>query len=202
MAGKLIVLEGVDGCGKTTVCNKLELEGYYVCRQPRRKGIGTYIRTLQMSGELTTEPEITDEIFNTLIIADRMEQFFEKDGLVEKLKHTDVIMDRYFYSSLVYSSNTLLSEETLRDIHGRFPQPDLVLFLDVDPEVAMKRMGAREALDVYETLEYLIPRADKYKRILKETADVHIHNIDAGGTEDDVFEEVLGMVENCIHGKW
>src|SRR5690348_13914041 len=98
--GKLIVIEGIDGSGKTTsakaLVENLKKAGYDTAysKEPTDDVIGSFIREKILSGHVAISPLALQYLFN----ADRA-MHMEK---IEKLlkKGTIVVMDRYFWSSV------------------------------------------------------------------------------------------------------
>jgi dTMP kinase len=149
--GIFLVIEGLDGSGKTTqaalLAEKL-IKNYHVLltAEPSRGKIGTFIRDccLYENKRLPTEAEAL------LFAADRIEhiQTELKPALNEgKL----VICDRYVYSSLAYQGSVALSLDWIKTINARALQPDFSLFIDVPPERVLKRLQRKKS--VMETLE-------------------------------------------------
>lgn len=142
--GKFIVLEGGDSAGKTTQISALRdyLDRYgldlIVTREPGGTLIGEKLRELLLHGE-NIDP--TTELL--LHCASRRQHYVDiiRPALE---KNIWVISDRFFYSTIAYQCDGMgvhySVERTIRNyaVCGGFV-PDLVLFLDVPPEVAVKR---------------------------------------------------------------
>ncbi|GMQ10003.1 hypothetical protein CsSME_00053182 [Camellia sinensis var. sinensis] len=133
--GALIVLEGLDRSGKTLQSRKLisYLEGlsYSVesWRFPdRNTGVGQMI-----SSYLANKSELDDHAIHLLFSANR----WEKRSLMEnKLRSgTTLIVDRYSFSGVAFSSAKGLDIEWCKAPEMGLLAPDLVLYLDIPPEV-------------------------------------------------------------------
>ena len=107
--GKLIVLEGIDGCGKTTQCKRLAAalrekfpdKTIWETREPTDGPIGRLIREEYLSGKR----KCPEGIINILYLADRYEHIFGADGILHHLAQGDIVIcDRFYYSSFVYST--------------------------------------------------------------------------------------------------
>lgn len=149
--GIFIVIEGLDGSGKTTQATLLakRLSQSYnimLTAEPSRGKIGAFIRDsyLYEDKRLPTEAEAL------LFAADRVEHMQNeiKPALDEgKL----VICDRYVYSSLAYQGSAGLSLDWIKTINARALQADFAIFIDVAPERVLERLRRKKS--VMETLE-------------------------------------------------
>ncbi len=145
--GIFIVIEGLDGSGKTTQATLLakrlsQNHNVLLTAEPSRGKIGTFIREscLYEDKRLPTEAEAL------LFAADRIEHMYSevKPALDEgKL----VICDRYIYSSLAYQGSAGLSLEWIKTINARALQPDFSIFIDVAPERVIERLQTKEVGD-------------------------------------------------------
>jgi len=130
-----------------------------------------------------------------LFIADRKESVNRNilPGLQNK---KFVLLDRYYFSTAAYQASSLNSpmEILQRNLVENFPKPNLIFFLDIDPELAMKRIHTnRDEIDVFENLEKLITIRENYLSILpkdtifldaslspEELTDIAIKKIESG----------------------
>jgi dTMP kinase len=149
--GVFIVIEGLDGSGKTTQAILLakrlnSSHNTVLTAEPSRGKIGTFIREscLYEDKRLPTEAEAL------LFAADRVEHMQNeiKPALDEgKL----VICDRYVYSSIAYQGSAGLSLDWIKTINARALQADFAIFIDVAPERVLERLQRKKS--VMETLE-------------------------------------------------
>lgn len=158
--GFLVVLEGVDGSGKTTLARalaeRLGERGHTVVttREPTDGPFGRRIRALAQAGRRSeVSPEEELELFQK----DRAEHV---RGLVlpALARGEVVIQDRSYFSTVAYQSERGLDPEALLAAGEAIaPRPDLLLVVDVPAEVAVARIrGSRGgATDDFETLEAL-----------------------------------------------
>ncbi len=149
--GVFIVIEGLDGSGKTTQANLLAAElaktrKVWLTAEPSHGKIGSFIREccLYEDTRLPTEAEAL------LFAADRIEHLqTEIKPALEASKV--VICDRYTYSSLAYQGSAGLSLEWIKTINARALQPDFAIFIDVPPEKVIERLQRKKS--VMETLD-------------------------------------------------
>ncbi|GHU64912.1 thymidylate kinase [Spirochaetia bacterium] len=190
------VFEGGDGSGTTTQLKLLRerftLSGkgfpsFYDTFEPTGGPIGRIIRSA-LQHETVLEPETIAYLF----AADRSEHLYEKDGIAERCARGElVVSDRYVPSSLVYQGITC-GEELPAYLNRDFPCPELILFFDLDPETAQKRMESRASKDIFEHLEFQIHVRSLYKALLPRFRDqgVRIETIDASKNPDEVAADV------------
>jgi len=156
--GRLIAFEGLDGSGKSTqlerLATRLRASGCDVVttREPTEFPSGKRIREMARSGEeLEPEEELrwfvedrrvhVDEVITPALRADRI-----------------VLTDRYYLSTVAYQGARGLDyEKILGDSEDEFPIPDLVLLLEIDPQIAFDRVQARgsEIEGVFEQRDFL-----------------------------------------------
>jgi dTMP kinase len=194
--GVFIVIEGLDGSGKTTQAKMLakKLEKTYkvmLTAEPSCGKIGSFIREdcLYEEKRLPTEAEAL------LFAADRIEHMYsEVKPALEAGKL--VICDRYIYSSLAYQGNAGLSLEWIKTINARALQPDFSIFIDVPPEQVITRLQRKKS--VMETFETQTKVREVY---LKYVDKGELVRVDGDKPKDAVSEElygkVSGLLKNC-----
>ncbi|CAI9106061.1 OLC1v1005119C1 [Oldenlandia corymbosa var. corymbosa] len=163
--GALIVLEGLDRCGKTSQSARLlsSLEGlrYSVesWRFPDRTGVG-----LMISSYLSNQSQLDDHAIHLLFSANR----WEKRSLMEAklMSGTTLIVDRYSYSGVAFSSAKGLDFQwckVKKKNEVGLLAPDLVFYLDISLEKAAERGGYGG--ERYEQLEFQKKVAESYKKL-------------------------------------
>ncbi len=191
--GIFIVIEGLDGSGKTTQANLLaeKLSSSYrvhLTAEPSRGKIGTFIREscLYEHVRLPVEAEAL------LFAADRVEHMQSelKPALDEgKL----VICDRYVYSTLAYQGSAGLSLDWIKTTNARALQPDFSIFLDVPPETVLERLQRKKS--VMETLE----TQQKVREIyLKYVQKNELIRIDGDREKELVADELYAKVGEML----
>jgi dTMP kinase len=192
--GIFLVIEGLDGSGKTTqaalLAEKLE-KNYSVLltAEPSHGKIGRYIREscLYENQRLPTEAEAL------IFAADRIEHMYsEVKPALEAGKL--VICDRYIYSSLAYQGNSGLSLEWIKTINARALQPDICIFIDVPPEKVIKRLKRKKS--VMETLETQQKVREVYLKYVEKAELVRVDgDKDKEQVAKELFKTVSGLIE-------
>jgi len=140
-----IVLEGIDGSGKTTLSenlihalNSLETKSIRFS-EPTKFESGIYIRKF-LKGEIELSPTEQMEAF----LLDR-EASVSINILPALHSKKIVVLDRYYYSTAAYQASEKISAEGILhlNLQKNFPKPDLLFFIDVKPEDAIKRIQQR-----------------------------------------------------------
>jgi dTMP kinase len=149
--GLFIVIEGLDGSGKTTqaklLAEKLNRSHRAVyTAEPSCGKIGTFIRERCLYGEKRLLPPVEALLF----AADRVEHV-ENEVKPALADGNLVISDRYVYSSLAYQGASGLSLEWIKAINKYALKPDFAVFIDASPETVLRRLNRRKS--VMETLE-------------------------------------------------
>jgi dTMP kinase len=191
--GAFIVVEGLDGSGKTTqaklLAAKLEKNyGAVYTAEPSRGKIGMFIRNRILYGE--SRPPTALEAL--LFAADRIDHI-QKEVSPELEKGRLVVSDRYLYSSLAYQGSAGLSLDWIRAVNLHALKPDLALFVDVAPEVVLKRLKRKKS--VMEDLETQRKVREVY---LKFVEDGELSRIEGDKSKNAVAEEVFKTVKALL----
>ena len=152
LPGKFVVLEGGDATGKTTqtarLATRLRGEGREVLAtfEPGGTDLGVSLRRLLLDDPVTVEPEAEA----LLRAADRAQRVLEV--VRPALARGDwVVSDRFVPSSLAYQGvGRGLGVPAIEIVNGIATgglEPDLVIVLDLPPEVATERFGTRDRLE-------------------------------------------------------
>jgi dTMP kinase len=155
--GFLVVLEGIDGTGKSTqaraLLRRLRAAGVPAARfrEPSRGRWGREIRRLaRTAGSVTPEEELE------LFVKDRRENV-ERNLKPALAAGKVVVLDRYYFSTVAYQGAKGLDPVRIRRLNERFaPRPDLVFILDLDPAGGLARIAGRGRRDeLFEREDYL-----------------------------------------------
>lgn len=204
--GLFIVLEGLDGSGKSTQIALLEEKlkglGRDVARtaEPTELPTGRLLRQALGSAEPVPAAQLAG-----LFLADRIAHNVDPDsGLAQALERgSDVISDRYYYSSFAYQGmDTDL--KWVMDMNLNCPavrKPDLCIFLDVDYRTCKERIDSRgERQEIFErsaaTLAAIREKFLEVFRLLKGKENIRVVNADR--PPEEVAEDVFELVKELL----
>lgn len=167
MTGRFVVLEGLDGAGTTTQCERLGAWlserglAHLLTREPSTGPVGRLIRQT-----LRAEPGAPDRAtLPWMFAADRADHLAREVGPALGVGRV-VVSDRYVPSSLAYQS-TEWPFDLVWALNASFPVPDLTVFVDVPPEVGLGRVAARGGeREIYEERGRLEAVASRYSEAL------------------------------------
>lgn len=205
MKGLFITLEGPDGSGKSTIArllaDYLKEKGYDVVttREPGGTKISEDIRNIILDTNNTNMSYVTEAL---LYAASRAQHVSQKiRPAIESGKI--IICERFVLSSLVYQGIARgLGIERVKEINDFAIQgvyPDLILFFDIPPDIALKRKTKknqgdrleREKLDFHKKVyEGYLSLMDIYKEKIKL--------IDATKTRNNIFQQVKVVLDNLL----
>ncbi len=196
--GILITIEGIDGVGKTThakmLAQHLREEGHEVeqLREPTNGFWGKKIKNLTKHGRNVTPKEECQ-----WFLKDRMEDV--QNNINPALKNGKiVIMDRYYYSTMAYQGALGLDVNKIKEENEKFaPKPDLVIILDVPPEIGLARItnNRKEELNYFETLEY----QGKVRELFLSMGNYdNVQILDGSGEITAVQEEIKKVVNKFL----
>jgi dTMP kinase len=195
--GKLIVFEGIDGCGKSTqlelAARTLRARGLEVVetREPTDGAFGQRIRAMARSGKRVS-PETELEWF----FEDRREHIRE---VVEPALAAGriVLSDRSYVSTVAYQgARGLDPDEILAASEAEFPRPDLILVFEISAEQGMARIEARGGI-----LEAAFEELAFQRRVAKgfEALDIAgLVRIEASRSSEQINRDVLLEIDRCL----
>jgi len=188
-----VVIEGIDGCGKSTVAKKVAQrlgKRAVFTREPTDTWIGRVVRE---GGGKEISP-YTDAL---LFMADRAQHTEKIASWLAKGKL--VVCDRYYHSTVAYQAASLKSgfegdpfkwllQANLKiSIH-----PDLTVLLVIPPELSLERIKGRPSYSRFEKLEFLREVHRNYLRLAR--SDKSIVRLDATRDLDSVVRDVLELI--------
>lgn len=196
--GSFIVMEGLDGSGKSTnialLAERMRKSGrsVFVTAEPTDGDIGRLIRRTLAGEDKRTQSELA-----CLFIADRIHHNTAADGIRAHLAAgDDVICDRYYYSTYAYQGGDGRMA-WLRAAHDGCPditKPDICIFLDIDTERGLSRVGKRgEKTEIFEKKSVLDEVRRRYLEI-REMLGEEIVFTDTHGSVEEVAERVYSAV--------
>jgi len=194
--GILVVLEGIDGSGKTTqarsLLRRLRSRGWEAVffREPTRGQWGREIkRKAARDGSLTPEEELD------LFIKDRRENV-EKNLKPALRKGKVVVLDRYYFSTIAYQGAKGIDPGRIRQLNEAFvARPDVVVVLDVDAGAGLARIAGRKIRDeLFEREDYLA----KVREIFLGLRGRNILHLDGRGDRRAIGRAIWKRVEKLL----
>jgi len=192
MAG-FVVIEGIDGCGKSTVAKLLVGRignRAVLTREPTDSQIGRAVR----KGD---KEKISPYVDALLFMADRALHSDAIAGMVKRGKL--VVSDRYYHSTVAYQAAYLKRHfrgdafKWLLDANLRISlRPNLTVLLVVPPELALRRISGRSKPSRFERLAFLEQVHKNYLKLAR--LDRSIVKIDATEDLDSVVQKVLQLI--------
>ena len=203
MTGKFIVIEGLEGAGKTTaietvarVLNKHHISDLLFTREPGGTPIAEVLRNIIKNG-LDNEP-LTDKAELLMLYAARIQLV---DNVIKPALKMGkwVIGDRHDLSTQAYQGggrqiDKVFIETLQTQVLDNF-KPDLTLYLDIAPELGLMRARSRGQLDRIEqqSLPFFERIRQRYLQLAER--DNTIITIDANKS----IEEVTTQIETILN---
>jgi len=205
LPGKLIVVEGADGSGRTTEVTLLkqwlEVEGHAVVDTGLRRST-LVAEEIDRAKQGHTLGATTMALLYCVDFADQLE-----NKIIPALSAgSTVLADRYIYTLMARAVVRGASRDWARELYAFALQPDLVVFLEARPEILLHRAIAKYgSLDYWESGMDLSLSRDLFEsffayqdRLSKEfawvAAEYGFHRVDANRTADKVHEDVRALV--------
>lgn len=196
MNGKFIVIEGLDGSGKTTLIKRLYDE---------LTTLGMHVVTTRSIGGTVFGQELRDIVLDNnlgglvskecraLLFASAMRDMMDKIVTPSTMAGKWVLCDRYKHSTAIYQQG---AEEldTLLQIGTRNVVPDLTVYLDIDFETSQRRLSLREDLNHFDTAKADVFNARRahMKQLIEQHQETEAFMvIDATQDADAVCQQVM-----------
>ena len=150
--GKLIVFEGVDCTGKTTISRHIieTLDNLDIPVKLYRFPDRTTTIGKNIDSYLKHDKDLDDRVIHLLFSANR----WEKMDVIEKLlaSGTNVIVDRYKYSGIAYTAAKGIDRKWSASCDDGLIEPDLIIYLDASMHEIQQRAGFGD--EVYERIAF------------------------------------------------
>ena len=219
---RLIVLEGLDGSGKATqtklLCEKLTELGYSArtLTFPDYESDSSAPVRMYLSGKIGSSPDdVNAYAASTFYAADRIISYltsWHEDCMTRDF----IIADRYTTSNVIHQMSKLPEDERdsyidwLYDFEYRrlgLPEPDMVLYLDVDPLVSRKLLegrykGDKAKMDIHEQALGYLERCRTSAEYAVSRLGWRVIRCDNGESMrsiEDIGEEILSIVKETPH---
>jgi len=210
--GLFLTVEGPDGSGKTTLVRGLSKKiaesinvPLITTREPGGSDIAEKIRELILDPE-NIEMDARTEVL--LYAASRRQHIMEK--IIPALERGEVVLsDRFVDSSIAYQgAGREIGIEDVAAINAFATenlQPDLTLYLDVDAQVGLNRIGSKHSNRKKDRLEleeisFHNRVREAYLVLLKRNPD-RIHRVDATLTPEEVLADAFHIVEKVLKAR-
>ena len=209
--GFFIVIEGIDGAGTTTQCERYaaylrsKRRQVHITREPCDGPVGTLLR-LGLSGRVTLGASYQAETMALLFAADRLDHVAHeiephlRDGAI-------VISDRYDLSSIAYQTATCRRDDRagfetwVRELNRYAPRPDAIIVVDVSPEVAERRRHSRiGAVELYEESQLQRRLVQLYAEAERLAPNDRILRVDGEKDIDAVANAIAAALAPIVEG--
>jgi dTMP kinase len=193
--GLLVAIEGIDGAGKTTQVRRLaaalSAQGREVLatKEPTNGKWGAKIRLSASTGRLPLEEELH------AFLEDRKEHV--RDELLPALQSGKVVVvDRYYLSNVAYQGARGKDPVEIFRRNAFAPVPDLLIILDVAPDVGLARVKKRgDVADLFEKEEELAKAREIFRNseLFRRYID-EVQILDATRSEDELSNAIARLV--------
>jgi len=194
--GKFIVLEGLDGCGKTTQAQRLvehlnkNKHHCLITKEPTDEAMGVMTRQALL-GNIS----LTSNGLALLFAADRAEH------TVNEIRPTlesgvNVICDRYVYSNLAFQGTEIPQDVIYSYNSHSLLSPDLTIFIDTSLEECTRRIiSTRKNFELYDGVNYARDIRARYLEAFEQYGkQMPVKIINGNQNEDEVFAELIFVV--------
>ncbi len=192
--GKFIVIEGLDGSGKSA---QVDLLAAYLKSQGKEvllrnepttdSEAGRKIRQI-LKGEIIAEPMERQKLF----VQDRTEHL--ENIVIPALKEGKyVVVSRYAFSTIAYGHSDGLDVAVLKAMNNEFLLPDATIVVNVSPEECIHRIEKRgQQIELFEKRAKL----EKVNEIYQQLPLMydHVHMVNGEQTIENVFEEIKKVI--------
>ena len=201
--GRFLVLDGIDGCGKSTQARMLidHLEKRAVAearpaplhlREPGSTALGERLREILLAGEAEIGPGS-----EVLLFASARRQLLAELVSPALAEGRDVVCERFHPATLAYQAHAgELDFEDVLALLTRWasdPVPELCVVLEVDPDRAAERRGDEDDRIEARGLAYQRLVADGFRRSVERLS--WVKSVDGEGSVEEVAARVLLEVE-------
>jgi len=211
LTGKLIVVEGTDGVGRSTQIKELrhwlEAEGYAVSDTGLTRSVLTSSGLEEAKSGHTLGP-ITMSLFYAADFADRLENL-----IIPALSAGFIVLsDRYFYSVIARNAMRGLDKEWTRKLYGMALRPDLILYLKANVNTLVSRLVHGRGLNYWESgmdMHLADNMYDSFVRyqtlVMKEFDELVVEynfvTINADQRIDRIIEDLKAPITQLLHNR-
>ncbi|KAF2665458.1 thymidylate kinase [Microthyrium microscopicum] len=199
LRGIFIVIEGLDKAGKSTQCARLVANIRDKLNKPvvqMRFPDRTTPTGKMINDYLKGDTEVDDHTIHLLFSANRWEAAPRIRELL--LNGTSVVVDRYYWSGIVYSLAKERDDLTFKWARGcdiGLPMPDRCFFLDLDPTLARQR-GGGYGEERYEKEAVQLKVREKFEFVFKKEDHYHVTPLNANMPVEQMEKMLLKWAES------
>lgn len=198
MRYKYICFEGIDGSGKSTLCN---IFCDFLEATPGVKPIVIHDPDSKFPGDVVREAwnqstPLADSAWALLFAASSISAQVRPSGIINLLKtNFTVLADRCALSTYAYLRNNC-SFEWLDSIHMHYFFPEIIFFLDINPSLALERLTKDNRQKDY-SIEYFENIRSRYcagiSHLKSRGVNVVTLQINSQTTTGDLVKSISGM---------
>jgi dTMP kinase len=202
--GLFIVVDGIDGSGKSEIIKMLHnhlfsLNKKFRIMTTREPTNGTYGKKIRKMLANEKDPLSSSKKLMELFVKDREEHLKTIEPFLNSSNENELniaICDRYYYSTIAFQGAQGLDMKELIEKNKRFRKPDVAFILDVEPSIALKRIESRKK-EKFEQLEFMKKiRANFLK--LPDLLPDNIKIIDSNNALKEVFISITKELSKLI----
>ena len=192
---RIIAFEGIDNSGKTTQCHKLE-------KRLNTHGLGCTLLESNFKIYQLIKDYFQTERFSpylkTLLFATELFDRWYSQTMLNEI----VIFDRYMDSLFAYGLLDKLDNNWIKNILAPLPRADLVIYIDIPPEVYLERAGNRVEYFSPYTIDQLRIVRIHYQKLVKKYDYLFVDGTQNECTiEKLIYNRVSSFLKlkNCLH---
>jgi len=182
-----IVLEGIDGAGKTEVSKKL-------VSLLKEEGIPALYTYEPFTREFTEMIKNYGRRYGALMEALLMaaDRYYHIQEIIKPALEAGkvVVSDRYFYSSIAYQGARGIEPSWVKLVNSFVLKPDLAIYIDVPPEVGLKRKRASSTR---------VPYLEKDIKVMRKVRSIYKSLVESGELfEVDGSKQFFDVIKSCV----
>ena len=184
----LVVFEGLDNCGKTTIVEKLK--NYYDHQDIPSEFTREFETDVgKLIKKMSQEKQLDSILKSYLFAADR--QIRTRIYTNEDYENKMILFDRYYHSAVAYRMAEGIDKEWVMTLNSVFRKPDIGFYIDISPEESVKR-NTDTKFNIVASVDHLSKVRNAYLSFIKEENLIYI---DGMRDLDSIYNDVLNIIE-------